>query len=56
MWYIDPETGEKDFRLTREEYQAAYANWRQNPKTKALVERLTAERRTYIEGMIARTR
>ena len=49
----NPATGELVVNLSHEEFFAVYATWQQKPETKAMFDRLVAERKACVSKILA---
>jgi len=49
----DAETGELKVTLTREEFRGIYKRWQDKPETKAMFDRIVAERRASVAKILA---
>jgi len=49
----DAETGELKVVLTRDEFRGIYKRWQDKPETKAMFDRIAAERRASVAKILA---
>ena len=53
MIVVNEKTGRCDVRLTRDEFRGLYDRWQQKPETRAMFEKIAADRRARIDKILA---
>ncbi|MBD5389214.1 hypothetical protein HDR63_03085 [bacterium] len=53
MIVFNPLTGRCDVRMSRDEFMGYYRRWQQKPETRAMFEKIAADRRARIDKILA---